>query len=341
MCYIKAIATLIHVQQRLSRRASIVLKTRDAAEMGTHTFWQYLRLKIIITLLRIVNHIATRAYFKPSPSCNRKPVRIPSRELNRFIDGWIYYPPNYNNAERRGLVINWHGGGCMLPNLGMDHEFCERIAVENDVLVLDTDYRKAPENPFPAAVEDAEDTLRWVQSQPHLFDLDRIALSGFSSGGNLALVASSALKSEYKGIDIRAVFSFYPGVDFTIPPEQKIIAKPIHPMPFWFQRLFTEAYLPNAETRKSPKASPMYVDTMLFPERVVLFACSGDAFRPEIEAFGKRLVQNGRDVELIEIEGAHGFDKASSRHLFKPDARDMAYSKVVTILRDVFRSVPA
>ena len=82
----------------------------------------------------------------------------------------------------------------MLPNLGMDHDFCERVATEGNVLVLDVDYRKAPEDPFPAAVQDAEDTLRWAESQGHQFDLDRVALSGFSSGGNLTLVASSTDK---------------------------------------------------------------------------------------------------------------------------------------------------
>ena len=81
-----------------------------------------------------------------------------------------------------------------MPNLGQDHSFCEQIAREANVLVLDADYRKGPEHPFPGATEDVQDVLRWVQSQPRVFDLDHIALSGFSSGGNLALVASSELR---------------------------------------------------------------------------------------------------------------------------------------------------
>ncbi|KAM0197338.1 hypothetical protein ACHAPI_005202 [Fusarium lateritium] len=164
--------------------------------MAAHTFWQYLRLKAIVTLIRFLNYIGTRSHFKPSITCNRKFVRIPSRDLGRFIDSWIYYPQNYKEDEKRGLVVNWHGGACMLPNLGMDHEFCEKIANESNVLVLDADYRKAPEYPFPAAVEDVEDTLRWVESQSRLFDTERVALSGFSSGANLALVASSELKRQ-------------------------------------------------------------------------------------------------------------------------------------------------
>ncbi|KAM0495908.1 hypothetical protein ACHAP8_007821 [Fusarium lateritium] len=307
----------------------------NTVKMVTHTFWQYVRLKIIVTLLRLINQVATRPHFKPSPTCNRKLVRIPSRDLNRFIDAWIYYPPDYTDSDKRGLVINWHGGGCMLPNLGMDHEFCERIAVGRNILVLDADYRKAPEDPFPAAIEDAEDILRWVESQSHLFDLDRVALSGFSSGGNLALVASSELRREFKNINIRAVYSFYPGVDFSIPPEQKIVANPIRPLPFWFQHLITEAYLPRAEDRKSPRASPMYADTMSFPAHVVLFACFGDVFAPEIEAFGEKLVRGGINGKVVRVQGAHAFDKTTSRDFFNSDARDMAYSKVLKSLKDV------
>ncbi|CAG7557991.1 unnamed protein product [Fusarium equiseti] len=302
--------------------------------MTAQSFWQYLRLKLIVSLLRLLNHLGTRPHLKPSPTCNRKLIRIPSRDLNRFIDAWVYYPPNHNPAGKYGVVVNWHGGGCMLPNLGMDHDFCERIATGGNVFVLDVDYRKAPESPFPAPVEDAEDTLRWVESQRHQFDLDRVVLSGFSSGGNLALVASSELRREFK-INIRAVYSFYPGVDFSTPPEEKIVAKPIRPLPFWFQNLITEAYLPRVEDRKAPKASPMYADPASFPDKVMLFICSGDILSPEAEAFGKMLKGTGRDAEVVRIEGAHGFDKASSRQLFQPGARDIAYGKVVAGLRDV------
>ncbi|KPA39467.1 amino-acid permease gap1 [Fusarium langsethiae] len=248
---------------------------------------------------------------------------------------WIYYPPSHTDGDKRGLVINWHGGGCMLPNLGMDHEFCERVAVEGNILVLDADYRKAPNDPFPAAIEDTEDTLRWVESQSHMFDLDHVALSGFSSGGNLALVASCELRREFKNINIRAVYSFYPGVDFTIPPEQKIVTNPIRPLPFWFQRLISEAYLPRVGDRKSPRASPMYADTMSFPACVMLFTCSGDVLTPETEAFGEKLMRGGISVEVVRVQGAHAFDKTTSRRFFDPDARDMAYSKVLMSLKGV------
>ncbi|KAG7406697.1 General amino-acid permease GAP2 [Fusarium oxysporum f. sp. rapae] len=301
--------------------------------MADHTFWQYIRLKAIVIFIRLINYIFTRPHFTPSPTCIRKLIRIPSRDLNRFINAWVYYPNNYTDGQKLPLMINWHGGAYTLPNLGMDHEFCDRIANENNVLVLDADYRKAPEYPLPGAVEDAEDTFRWVESQG-MFDLDKVALSGFSSGGNLALVASSELKHEFK-MNIRAVYAFYPGVDFSIPPEEKRVPKPIRPLPVSFQHLLTDAYVPRVEDRKSPKASPMYAEATSFPEHVMLVACSGDIFTPEVEVFADKLERAGRDVEVVRIEGAHGCDKTTNPKTFRPEARDFAYSKVVQSLQEV------
>ncbi|KAF5556554.1 amino acid transport GAP1 [Fusarium mexicanum] len=300
----------------------------------THKIW-YMRLKAIVTFIRLINYIFTRPHFKPSPTCIRKPIRIPSRDLNRFINAWIYYPKNHTDTKKYGLVINWHGGAYTLPNLGMDHQFCEKIATENNVLVLDADYRKAPEYPLPGAVEDAEDTFRWVESQAQIFDLDRVALSGFSSGGNLALVASSELRREFK-MNIRAVFAFYPGVDFSIQPEEKTVSEPIRPLPVSFQHLLTEAYVPRVEDRKSPKASPMYAEGTSFPKYVMLVACSGDIFTPEIEVFGKKLERAGR-VEIVRIEGAHGCDKTTNPKTFRAEARDFAYGKVVKSLQGIMQ----
>ncbi|EXA34839.1 hypothetical protein FOQG_13225 [Fusarium oxysporum f. sp. raphani 54005] len=266
--------------------------------MADHTFWQYIRLKVIVTFIRLINYIFTRPHFTPSPTCIRKLIRIPSRDLNRFINAWIYYPNNYTDSQKLPLVINWHG---------------------------------APEYPLPGALEDAEDTFRWVEGQ-RIFDLDRVALSGFSSGGNLALVASSELRREFK-MNIRAVYAFYPGVDFSIPPEEKKVPEPIRPLPVSFQHLLTEAYVPRVEDRKSPKASPMYAEAISFPEHVMLVACSGDIFTPEIEVFGKKLERAGRDVEVVRIQGAHGCDKTTNPTMFRAEARDFAYSKVLQSLQ--------
>ncbi|KJZ72886.1 hypothetical protein HIM_07649 [Hirsutella minnesotensis 3608] len=304
--------------------------------MAARGLLQYLRLKAIVSLLRFINYVFTRSHFTPSATCRREPVRIPSRQHGRFISAWLYYPPDHKQDEPRAVVNNWHGGGFILPNLGMDHGFCERVARGANLVVLDADYRKGPEHPFPAAAQDAEDVLRWVGSQPRLFDADRVALSGFSSGGTLALVAASELRRELDGVNVRAVYAFYPGTDLSIAPEDRRVAHPIRPMSVFALNLFAESYIPRLEDRKSPRASPMYAETSSFPAHVFLVACSGDVLSPETEAFGEKLARAGQSVEVVKVDNAaHGFDKAIIPRHFKPEERDKTYSKVIKSLNSI------
>ena len=305
--------------------------------MGAHTFFQYLRLKLYATLLRAITYIVLRRELASTPRSARKLIRIPSRERNRFIKAWVYYPEHHDNSESRPLLINWHGGGYTIPNLGQDHAFCDRVVRETDFLVLDADYSKGPEKPFPAAVEDAEDVLRWVESQPRQFDLDRIALSGFSSGGSLALVVSSELRQHFLNtLNIRAVFAFYPGTDLAEPVEDKRPPVPIQALPAWVLHVFLDSYIPRLEDRKRPIASPAHADPTHFPAKTLIFACSGDVLAPEAQRFGEKLKAAGRDIEVTTIQGvAHGFDKNGKDSIYRPEVRDKVYKQVMESLRSL------
>ncbi|KAJ5217164.1 hypothetical protein N7468_010172 [Penicillium chermesinum] len=111
----------------------------------------------------------------------------------------------------------------IFPAFGEDDEFCHYISQNADYAVLDVAYRLSPENPFPAAVNDVEDAVRWVLSQPEKFDLSRLSISGFSAGGNLALVASGVLMPPKT---FRSVLAFYPGTDLTRIPEEMVAPDP-------------------------------------------------------------------------------------------------------------------
>lgn len=91
-------------------------------------------------------------------------VSIESRDKGRYIKSRVYNKAKLENEESQGRVpspvlINWHGSGFVIPALGSDHVWCERVARETGVVVIDADYRKGPEDPFPAAVEDCRDVI--------------------------------------------------------------------------------------------------------------------------------------------------------------------------------------
>lgn len=175
--------------------------------MALVPFLGYLRLKIIITFLRIFTRYKAREPLRRDAelaeagySVRQEQLLIPSRDSRRYITAALYLPSksiaSFSPASQAPspVLVNWHGSGfCLTGLLGSNVLFAARVTHALQISVLDVDYRKAPEHPFPAAVHDVEDALRWVGSGENRrrFDPSRIAVSGFSSGGTLALVAAS------------------------------------------------------------------------------------------------------------------------------------------------------
>ena|ERR1700761_5027410 len=78
-------------------------------------------------------------------------------------------------------ILGLCSSGFIFPSLGTDTEFCALLASRVGCIVLDCDYRKAPEYPFPAAYEDAQDIVTHVASHSSSFDAGRLTMGGFSA----------------------------------------------------------------------------------------------------------------------------------------------------------------
>jgi acetyl esterase len=109
----------------------------------------------------------------------------------------IYRP---KDALRAALVY-FHGGGWVVGSLESADASCRALANRSRCVLISVDYRLAPENKFPAAVDDAYAATSWVSSADNASDLridpPRIAVGGASAGGNLA--AAVALVARDRG----------------------------------------------------------------------------------------------------------------------------------------------
>lgn len=108
------------------------------------------------------------------------------------------------SARRWGgypVIINFHGGGFTLGKATDDARWCGTVVDECNAVVISVDYRLAPEYPFPVAVEDGADAVLWVHENAEEIGVDRekIALSGFSSGGNMVFSVPLRLYDEMTG----------------------------------------------------------------------------------------------------------------------------------------------
>ena len=84
------------------------------------------------------------------------------------------------NKEKVGLHINLHASGFIFNSMGMDRYFLERAALAlEDVLIIDMDYPKAPEFPFPAPIQSSQEAVEYLLSQPN-YDTSKISIGGFS-----------------------------------------------------------------------------------------------------------------------------------------------------------------
>jgi acetyl esterase len=111
------------------------------------------------------------------------------------------------------IVVYFHGGGFVMGDLESHHQICIDIATQVDLPVISVDYRLAPENPFPAAFEDAEAAARWVNGAgPAIFNRQptSLVLAGDSAGANLAAATAAALHRVPAELPVLAQFLIYP-----------------------------------------------------------------------------------------------------------------------------------
>jgi len=107
----------------------------------------------------------------------------------------VYRP---DDGPPRPIFIYLHGGGWTLGDLDTHDTVCRRIAVAADCMVVAVDYRLAPEQPYPAAMDDTIDAVCWVAEHGAELggDPGRLALGGDSAGGNLTAGAAIRLRDE-------------------------------------------------------------------------------------------------------------------------------------------------
>ena len=104
-------------------------------------------------------------------------------------------------AERREAgpaVVFYHGGGFVVGGIATHDSIAAEIARSLDLPVVSVEYRLAPENPWPAAPDDAEAAARWVAENGTALGLsvDGLIVCGDSAGGNLAAVTAIALREK-------------------------------------------------------------------------------------------------------------------------------------------------
>ena len=104
----------------------------------------------------------------------------------------LYRPKGVPASTALPALVFFHGGGWVIGDLETHDVLCRQLAAGAGISVVNVDYRLAPEQKFPAAIDDAWAATRWVAAQAAELGIDagRLAVGGDSAGGNLAAVVA-------------------------------------------------------------------------------------------------------------------------------------------------------
>ena len=169
-------------------------------------------------------------------------------------------------ATSATATLYLHGGGYVIGSPRTHRELAKRLSAATGGAVLTPDYRLAPENPFPAAVEDAVNAYEWLLDQGRA--PETLAVAGDSAGGGLAVAALLSLRDRWLPMPSCAA-CLSPWVDMEGVGESMSGRAALDPM---VQRdgllAMAEKYLAGEDPR-SPLAAPIYADLSGLPPLLI------------------------------------------------------------------------
>jgi acetyl esterase len=264
-------------------------------------------------------HLAELAAAAPPPDTTGMEIEDRTVPADPQVAVRIYRP-----HQAQGAIVWLRGGGFVMGDLDTEHPWAARLADGSGAVVLSVSYRRAPEHPFPAALDDAYAVLTWTAEHAAELGIDpeRIAVGGHSAGAGLA--AAVALRArDQQGPPIRFQLLNQPQLDDR---QETWSARHFTDTP-WMTRDKLAAtwrhYLGSAPA--SPYAAPARAADLSGLPAAYLATAEFDPLRDEAIAYGLRLLQAGVPVELHQWPGTfHGSQAILSAEISQRQIAELA-----------------
>ena len=190
-------------------------------------------------------------------------IKFQKADIDGISAEWVLS----SDAQIDRRLAYFHGGFYVAGALDMYHPLAANIANASGCAVLLVDYRLAPENPFPAAVNDAFTSVRWLrQNSPNgQTQAEKIFIAGDSAGGGLTLAAIMKLRDASEKLPDAAV-TISALTDLALSGESTRLRSEVDPMirnTSILDGIF-ELYISGTDP-KTPFASPLYGEFSGFP----------------------------------------------------------------------------
>lgn len=207
---------------------------------------------------------------------------------------------NPTHAQNLPILINYHGGGFISPLLkGLEHSLWQE-AKTYAAIVFAVDYRVAPENKFPAAVNDSYNAFKWIATHAAEFggDTNRIALTGNSAGANLVAVITQKAKKD--GIANKIKLQILNGLPADCSPQhmETSVSYQENAKGYWQTKaacyFAIESYAPGQYN--NPEVSPILTEDLKGLPPAVIINAEFDPLRDDGILYAAKLRKNGVKV---------------------------------------------
>lgn len=289
------------------------LEENDKTEgRQTDYFWKGIPIGIIRDAMGHENKDISKSLIEESV------LHIPLQ--NHVIDVYMYRP--FHNMESLPCIVYFHGGAYVGGSYKVSANLCRALSDRDNIVVVNVDYRLAPEYPFPCGMDDCWMVLDWLYkhaSKYHIKEQD-ISVAGDSAGGNFAI--QCCRKDSQLGISrIKGCILYYPHVSmietqqypwslemYTIGLKDKIeIIKNMLGLKE-IVRLSELYYLQERITKDSIEVSPLLCDDISWMPPTFIVTAEFDYLRIQQEYFAMKLYEAGVRVKMIQYQGMqHAF----------------------------------
>jgi acetyl esterase/lipase len=202
-------------------------------------------------------------------------------------------------TDPKTVMLYFHGGGYVSGSLGTHQMLCVDIARTVNARLLFVEYRLAPEQPFPAALEDAQKAYRWLLAQG--FEAGNIFVAGDSAGGGLGLALTLSLRDAREPLPA-GVVCISGWTDLTMSGashhENAKAEVSLHPDSL---RLWAFSYA-GAGDLKNPLISPYFAEYAGFPP-ILIQVGSQEVLLDDARVVAEKAGSAGVDVTLSVYEG--------------------------------------
>ncbi|MDO9460834.1 MAG: alpha/beta hydrolase [Alphaproteobacteria bacterium] len=227
-------------------------------------------LKAVVEMIRgiVANPNATiqeqRASFENSMGMMPTPpnTKVTPVKVDGIPAEWVESP----SARADHAILYLHGGGYVIGSPVTHRSLAGKLSETSKARVLVIDYRMAPENPFPAAVDDAVKAYRWLLAQG--VSPAKLAISGDSAGGGLTLATLVALRDAKVALP-KAVAMLSPWTDLTGDSQTMVSRAEKDPMVQKPGLMAMGALYLNGKDAKTPLASPLFADLRALPPMLI------------------------------------------------------------------------